>query len=37
MNAGVPQEIQKLTLQFSFNDIDSVRILFEEYKNEIAA
>ena len=37
MNAGVPQEIQDLTLQFSFNDIDSVRTLFEQYKGEIAA
>ena len=37
MNAGVPQEIQDLTLQFSFNDIDSVKKLFEEYKDEIAA
>lgn len=37
MNAGVPQEIQDLTLQFSFNDIDSVRKLFEQYKGEIAA
>lgn len=37
MNAGVPQEIQDLTLQFSFNDISSVKRLFEEYKGEIAA
>lgn len=37
MNAGVPQEIQDLTLQFSFNDIDSVKSLFERYKGEIAA
>lgn len=37
MNAGVPQEIQDLTLQFSFNDIDSVKKLFEKYKGEIAA
>lgn len=37
MNAGVPTEIQSLTLQFSFNDIDSVKTLFEEYKGEIAA
>ena len=37
MNAGIPQEIQDLTLQFSFNDIDSVKKLFEEYKDEIAA
>ena len=37
MNAGVPKEIQDLTLQFSFNDIDSVKNLFEQYKGEIAA
>ncbi len=37
MNAGVPKEIQGLTLQFSFNNIDSVKSLFESYKNEIAA
>ena len=37
MNRGVPREIQNLTLQFSFNDIESVRALFEEYKGEIAA
>lgn len=37
MNLGIPREIQDLTLQFSFNDIDSVRRLFEQYKGEIAA
>ena len=37
MNAGVPTEIQSLTLQFSFNDIDSVKTLFEEHKGEIKA
>lgn len=37
MNAGVPSEIRELTLQFSFNDIDSVKNLFEQYKGEIAA
>ncbi len=37
MNAGVPEEIQDLTLQFSFNDIESVHNLFERYKGEIAA
>lgn len=37
MNAGVPEEIQDLTLQFSFNDIESVHNLFEQYKGEIAA
>lgn len=37
MNAGIPQEIQELTLQFSFNDIHSVRNIFEQYKGEVAA
>lgn len=37
MNAGIPQEIQDLTLQFSFNNIDSVKNLFEKYKGKIAA
>ncbi len=37
MNAGVPREIQELTLQFGFNDIESVKSLFEQYKGEIAA
>lgn len=37
MSAGIPQEIQNLTLQFSFNDIGSVKKLFEQYKGEIAA
>lgn len=37
MNAGVPQEIRDLTLQFNFNDIDSVKDLFEQHKGEIAA
>ncbi len=37
MNAGIPEEIQNLTLQFSFNDIDSVKKIFEKYKGEIAA
>lgn len=37
MDAGIPQEIQDLTLQFSFNNVDSVKKLFEQYKGEIAA
>lgn len=37
MDAGIPQEIKSLTLQFSFNDIQSVRTLFEQYRGEIAA
>lgn len=37
MNAGIPNEIQELTLQFHFNDIHSVKSIFEKYKGEIAA
>lgn len=37
MNAGIPEDIQNLTLDFGFNDIDSVKTLFEQYKGEIAA
>lgn len=37
MNAGIPEDIQRLTLDFSFNDIDSVKSLFEQYKGQIAA
>ena len=37
MNAGIPQEISNLTLQFSFNDVASVKKIFEQYKGEIAA
>lgn len=37
MDAGIPNEIKELTLQFSFNDIASVKSLFEKYKGQIAA
>lgn len=37
VDAGIPQEIRNLTLQFSFNNINSVKNLFEQYKGEIAA
>lgn len=36
MDRGIPQEIKNLTLQFHFNDIQSVKDLFEKYKGEIA-
>ncbi|MCR5688364.1 MAG: glutamate-1-semialdehyde 2,1-aminomutase [Lachnospiraceae bacterium] len=36
MNCGIPQEIRDLTLDFHYNDIDSVKKLFEEKKGEIA-
>lgn len=37
MNAGVPGEISNLTLDFDYNDIESVRKVFDEYKGQIAA
>lgn len=36
MNAGIPEEIQNLTLQFSYNDLNSVKKVFEEHRGEIA-
>lgn len=35
MNAGIPQEIQDLTLQFSFNDIDSVKKLLRNIRTKL--
>lgn len=37
MDAGIPEEIKSLTLQFNYNDIASVKKIFEEYKGKIAA
>lgn len=36
MNAGIPQAVRDLTLQFHFNDIDSLKQLFEQYPNQIS-
>jgi len=36
MNAGIPKQVRDLTVQFRFNDIDSVKRLFERYPGEIA-
>lgn len=36
MGSGIPEEISGLTLQFSFNDIDSIKNLFEQYEGQIA-
>ncbi len=36
MNKGVPSDISDLTLRFGYNNIESVRKLFESYKGEIA-
>jgi glutamate-1-semialdehyde 2,1-aminomutase len=36
MNSGVPQPIRKLTLRFHYNDIDSVKALFDQWPEQIA-
>lgn len=36
-NRGVPSEVSKLTKTFDYNDINSLKKLFEEYPNQIAA
>jgi glutamate-1-semialdehyde 2,1-aminomutase len=37
VDAGIPQTVKDLTLTFRYNDIDSVRELFERYPGQIAA
>jgi glutamate-1-semialdehyde 2,1-aminomutase len=37
VDAGIPQAVKDLTLSFRYNDLDSVRELFERYPNQIAA
>jgi len=37
MDDGIPEEHKQLSLKFSYNDIDSVKKLFDEYPNQIAA
>jgi glutamate-1-semialdehyde 2,1-aminomutase len=36
MNAGIPRTVADLTLTFRYNDLESVRTLFDEYPGEIA-
>jgi glutamate-1-semialdehyde 2,1-aminomutase len=36
MNAGIPQAIKDLTVQFEFNNLDSVKALFDQYPNQLA-
>lgn len=36
INRGVPEEIRKLTLNFKFNDIESLKAVFRKYPNQIA-
>jgi spore coat polysaccharide biosynthesis protein SpsF len=35
-NSGVPEEISNLSLTFQYNDIDSLKKIFDEYPNQIA-
>jgi glutamate-1-semialdehyde 2,1-aminomutase len=37
MNAGIPKAVRQLTVAFRYNDITSVRTLFERYPGQIAA
>lgn len=36
INSGVPEEIQSLTLNFKYNDVDSLKKLFDEHPEKIA-
>ena len=36
MNAGIPEAIARLTLKFRYNDLDSLRELFDQYPGQIA-
>jgi len=36
MNAGIPKQVQDLTVHFTYNDIDSVKALFDQYPGQIA-
>lgn len=36
MNAGIPKAVQDLTIKFKYNDIDSLKRLFELYPDEIS-
>ncbi len=37
VNAGIPDRVRELTLTFRYNDLDSVRALFEAHPGRIAA
>jgi glutamate-1-semialdehyde 2,1-aminomutase len=36
MNAGIPQAITGMTLKFRYNDIESLRVLFDQHPGKIA-
>lgn len=37
VDAGIPEENKKLTLQFNYNDIDSIHSILNQYENDVAA
>lgn len=37
INSGVPSEVSELTVKFKYNDLDSVKDLYERYPGQIAA
>jgi len=36
MNAGIPQKVRDLTIHFTYNDIESVKKMFDKYPDQIA-
>jgi len=36
MSAGIPRAVQELTLQFRYNDAESLRVLFEQHPGRVA-
>jgi glutamate-1-semialdehyde 2,1-aminomutase len=36
LNAGIPEAIAAMTLKFRYNDLESLRVLFDEYPDQIA-
>jgi glutamate-1-semialdehyde 2,1-aminomutase len=36
VNAGIPESISRMTLKFRYDDLDSLRQLFDQYPNQIA-
>lgn len=36
MSAGIPDSVKELTCKFNYNDIESVKSMFDEYKGQIA-
>jgi glutamate-1-semialdehyde 2,1-aminomutase len=36
VNAGIPEAISSMTLKFRFNDLESVRALFDQHPNQIS-